>query len=398
MSSNNARFYYDAFNNYYARGMEALDKGQYEIAERNILEAARSMYQLANLSDGALRAQRLQRGEELENLAAKIKGKAESAHEGPKASDDLLRVTKGKPAEEGSSSSKKSNEDDYLTKFAPAKNPGVSFDDIAGLDSAKDEVRRVVVEPLKHPEIYERFNRKVGGGILLYGAPGTGKTMFAQAVATELKATFFNVKCSDIVSRWFGDAEKNVRGLFQAAHQHPFSIIFFDEFESLGAKRNNDSTVMKRLIPQLLEEIQGFEKSEGKVLVIAATNRPWDIDSAFLRPGRFDTKIYVPLPDFEARKRIVELQFNNPRKGQPVPVASDFSYDRVARETEGFNGSDMTNFCDKLKDPAIARSIKNPSCPSEVTNGDIDLALANCKSSVNPEDIKQLMAFQEGKL
>ena len=123
MSSNNARFYYDAFNNYYARGMEALDKGQYQIAERNILQAAKSMYQLANLSDGALKAQRLQRGEELENLASKIKGKIEVSHESPKASDDFLRLTKGKSTEEGSNSSKKAMTMTTSPNSSPSRTP-----------------------------------------------------------------------------------------------------------------------------------------------------------------------------------------------------------------------------------------------------------------------------------
>ena len=234
-----------------------------------------------------------------------------------------------------------------MLKDYRSKMNGDAYLDVAGLKEAKDEIRRLVIEPRKHPELYEKFKKKKGGGILLYGVPGTGKTMFAQAIATELDAAFFAVKCSDIASRWFGDSEQNVKRLFAEARKHPCSIIFFDEFEALGAKRDSYSTVMKRLVPELLAQMQGFEKSENTLLVIAATNRPWDIDSAFLRPGRLNTSIYVPLPDEEARRTIIKKQLDG------VPLVEGFDFEKVVSVTDKFNGNLAVCSGNELHDTAI---------------------------------------------
>jgi transitional endoplasmic reticulum ATPase len=213
--------------------------------------------------------------------------------------------------------------------------------------------------------------------------------MFAQAIATELDAAFFSVKCSDIASKWFGDSEQNVRRLFQEARKHPCSIIFFDEFEALGAKRDSHATVMKRLVPELLAQMQGFEKNENTLLVIAATNRPWDIDSAFLRPGRFNTSIYVPLPDEEARRTIIKKQLDG------IPLVENFDFERVVRVTEKFNGSDVTEFCDKLKDYALQRTIES-GIESKVTNDDVTFTSERVHSSVQVDDIKKIAQYQAG--
>lgn len=388
------RLLFDAFEIYYDRGISALKDSDYGVARRNILASAETLLKIAKDSDGVVKAQRLKRANELYSLANKIEEKQRRelgisnidsvATDAKKFGISPTSTPKGK----SDKNAKPQGEDD-LTEFLPAKNTGISLDDVAGLKSAKDEIRRLIIEPRKHPEIYEKFKKKKGGGILLYGVPGTGKTMFAQAIATELDAAFFSVKCSDIASKWFGDSEQNVKRLFDEARKHPCSIIFFDEFEALGAKRDSNSTVMKRLVPELLAQMQGFEKSENTLMVIAATNRPWDIDSAFLRPGRFNTSIYVPLPDEEARRTIISKQLDG------IPLVDNFDIGKVVALTDKFNGSDVTEFCDKLKDYALQRTIET-GVESKVTNEDVLLTAERVHSSVQLEDIKKIAKYQAG--
>ena len=379
------RLLFDAFEIYYDRGIVALQKNEYPVARRNILAAAETLLKIAKDSTGAVKAQRLKRATELYDLANKIEEKQKNVADATNTNGVARDAAKfGVGPDSGSSG--KGEKDDGLTEFLPARKTGITLDDVAGLKDAKEEIRRLIIEPRKHPELYEKFKKK-GGGILLYGVPGTGKTMFAQAIATELDATFFAVKCSDIASRWFGDSEQNVRRLFAEARKHPCSIIFFDEFEALGAKRDSYSTVMKRLVPELLAQMQGFEKSENTLLVIAATNRPWDIDSAFLRPGRFSTSIYVPLPDEETRRMIIKKQLDG------VPLVEEFDFEKVVSVTDKFNGSDVTEFCDKLKDYALQRTIET-GVESKVNNNDITLTAQRVHSSVQVEDIKKIAKYQ----
>ena len=164
---------------------------------------------------------------------------------------------------------------------------------------------------------------------------------------------------------------------------------FLRFFEALGAKRDSYSTVMKRLVPELLAQMQGFEKSENTLLVIAATNRPWDIDSAFLRPGRFNTSIYVPLPDEEARRTIIKKQLDG------IPLEEGFDFEKVVSLTDKFNGSDVTEFCDKLKDYALQRTIET-GIESKVNNDDVTLTAQRVHSSVQVDDIKKIAKYQAG--
>ena len=381
----NQRLLYDAFNIYYNKGIEAIRTNNYTVARRNILAAADTLLKLAQISQGELKTQRINRAEELVKLADKIEAKQyKEMGQSSNAGNDLAKFG----AKNNSSVEDKGKSENKESKFVPVEKTGIRLSDVAGLKSAKEEINRLIIEPIKHPEIYDKFKKKKGGGILLYGAPGTGKTMFAQAIASEIDAKFYSIKCSDIASKWFGDSEQNVKELFEEARKHPCSIIFFDEFESLGAKRDSYSTVMKRLVPELLAQIQGFEKSDNLLLVIAATNRPWDIDSAFLRPGRFNTAIYVPLPDAEAREFIIRKELYG------VPIDSSIDFSRMVKITEGFNGADVVEFCEKLKDYAIKRSIESGK-ESEIVNSDIDRTAERVKSSVRLEDLEKISKYEK---
>lgn len=270
------------------------------------------------------------------------------------------------------------------------KTKGISFDDIAGLENAKKAFKEKVVYAFEHKELYEKYGKKVGGGLLLYGLPGTGKTMFAEAASNETDALFIPIKCSDIKSKWYGESENNVKKIFEKARKAKRAIIFFDEFEAIGAKRtDNSDNGNNDLVPQILAEMQGIgsTKCDNIIMVIAATNKPWAIDSAFLRPGRFDEKIYIPLPDYEARKKLFELKLKS------IPQ-QDLNLEYLAEISNGFNGADIGEFCDKLKMLAINRSIANNE-ESPITMEDVSEIKDIIKSSVSMEDIERLEEFMK---
>jgi transitional endoplasmic reticulum ATPase len=268
---------------------------------------------------------------------------------------------------------------------------GITFNDIVGLEEAKKAFNEKVIMPYKHKALFEKFGKKAGGGILLYGLPGTGKTMFAEAASNELDALFIPVKCSDIKSKWYGESEQKVKEIFNKARKAKKAIIFFDEFEAIGAKRtDNSENGNNDLVPQILAEMQGVGSSstDSMILVIAATNKPWSIDSAFMRPGRFDEKIYIPLPDFEARKRLFEIQLSK------LPHEDNLDYELLANLTEGCNGADIKEVCEKLKMSAINDSIAT-GVEQTIGMDDIEKIKNSIKSSVPHDEIEKLYNFQK---
>ena len=237
--------------------------------------------------------------------------------------------------------------------------PTVKWEDIGGLADVKLELQEAVEWPLKYPEIFEHMDAKPPKGILLYGPPGTGKTLLAKSVANESEANFISVKGPELLSKWVGESERAVREIFRKAKQAAPSIIFFDEIDSIAPTRGGgygDSHVTERVISQLLTEMDGLEELRG-VVVIAATNRPDIIDPALLRPGRFDKLLYVPPPDFEARKEILKIHLNK------KPLAEDLNIDELAKRTEGYTGADLAAICNTAVTLAIREHIienKNP--------------------------------------
>jgi transitional endoplasmic reticulum ATPase len=232
--------------------------------------------------------------------------------------------------------------------------------------------------------------------------------MIAKAIANEVGAVFFDVRCSQIVQKYFGVAERNVKNLFETARKHEVAIIFFDEFESLASKRGSGSTVMDRIVPELLSQIDGFTSSYNTLMLIAATNRPWAIDSAFLRPGRFSELLPVPLPDVEARLHIIKKAYNGIPHEKDVDIEKwDARLMELAEQTEGFNGADVVEFCARSTDPAADRCIeeygdalKGLSRDDLISKGlvelrmeDIEATLEHVKSSVQQKDLDELEKF-----
>jgi len=279
------------------------------------------------------------------------------------------------------------------SKFIPAEVPDISFDDVAGLNSVKETVRKRIIYPREHKDVYLRFKVDTGGGVLMYGPPGTGKTMIAKAIAHEVNAKFFSIKGSDLLSKYYGEAEKNISELFDQVRKEKTAVIFFDEFDSLAPTRDSGSAVMSRVVNELLSQIDGFSKSDTTLLLLAATNRPWDIDSAMVRSKRFSVKLYVPLPDAEARKYILVKSFDG------IPMDSDVDFDDLAQRIEGFNGADVSEFCNRCKDFVLERCIRakeeGRDIESEIiTKNDVYGTLRNFSSSVKEEDLVKLEEFR----
>ena len=349
---------FDTFIKKYKLSMEALTKSHFKRAHSHIVGSMNSFFDYAyGLDEGQERLRAMRFGKELKVLEKKLYDKNE-------AFKDL-----------------KSKVDKSLI-----------LSDIAGHKLVKEELMRLIVYPELYPHLYEKFNKRKGGGILFYGVPGTGKTRIAQVVAKDLNAHFIEVKCSDVISKWFGESEKNIKEIFKEAREHERSIIFFDEFESLGAIRGQESTgPIGRVISELLSQMQGFEQNDGNVFIIAATNRPWDVDSAFLRPGRFNSLIHIPLPDEEARLDIVKHELFG------IELERDFDYPVIVSKTEGFNAADMVDFCERLKDKVIYRLIHKKGA-EVITNADVNDVLSVMKSSVNVKDLKLINDYINGNL
>ena len=219
--------------------------------------------------------------------------------------------------------------------------PNVSWDDVGGLDDAKQELKEAVEWPLKYPDKFDKFGIKPPKGTLLYGIPGTGKTLLAKAVANESDANFIAIKGPELLSKWVGESEKGVREVFRKARQTAPTVIFFDEIDSIASNRGaeaGDSGVTKRVVNQLLTEMDGLEELDD-VAIIAATNRPDILDPGLVRPGRFDRHIKVDTPDEESRLAIFKVHTKD------MPLAKDVKLSRLAKNTEGYVGADIEAVC-----------------------------------------------------
>ncbi|TMI47115.1 CDC48 family AAA ATPase [Candidatus Bathyarchaeota archaeon] len=277
--------------------------------------------------------------------------------------------------------------------------PDVTWDQVGGLEDVKEELREAVEWPLKYPDLFAQLNATPPKGLLLYGPPGTGKTLLAKAVAHESESNFISVKGPELLNKFVGESEKAVREVFRKARQASPCIIFFDEIDSVAPTRGSsmgDSHVTERVISQFLTEMDGLEELRN-VIIIAATNRPDIIDSALLRPGRFDRLLFVPPPDLEARKQIFKI---HTRK---TPLAEDVNLDDLARKTDGYTGADIASLANtgvmlalrehisKAKDPEDA---KKRAKGLKVAKRHFDEALQKIKP-MSTEELKMYERFSE---
>ena len=227
------------------------------------------------------------------------------------------------------------------------------FSDVVGLTHIKKQIHKKIILPFQKPSLFQRFKKKVGGGVLLYGPPGCGKTLLARATAGECNASFYNIEISDVLDMYIGESENKLHAIFEKARNDTPCVLFFDELEALAAKRENNSGNSSNIVSQFLTELDGFSQNNEGVLVLASTNVPWSIDSAFLRPGRFDRMFFVPPPDNDARKAILEYYL----KDKPTEGRIDTAL--IAKKTGGFSGADIENLVEMATDEAIDETIES---------------------------------------
>lgn len=346
---------------YLEKASQAETQGNMDTARDYYLQASQKLFQVANESAGKLKAIRVSNAEKLMEKAKSI--------------PDRERV----PASANQQASS-----DFLLKEIP----DVTFDDVAGLDNVKEEIKNKIIYPLQFPEQARKFGIKSGGGMLLYGPPGTGKTYIAKAVSHEVNAVFFSIQPSDVMSKWVGESEQKIAKLFTEARQQSKSIIFIDEVEALIPRRKGSgSTVMQRVVPQILAEMEGMESKSENVLFIGATNEPWSIDHAALRPGRFDEKIYVPPPDFPARVKLFELNL----KGRLLEEGIDLNI--LAEITNGYSGADIKQVCLKAALIPFRESIRGIN-ERGITMSDLQMVLEDIKPSISNQIIEKYEEFR----
>ena len=254
----------------------------------------------------------------------------------------------------------------------------ITLADVGGLEKVKERLRLAFLEPMRNPEIAKAYGKSLRGGLLLYGPPGTGKTYLARAVAGELNARFLSVTIADILDGVMGASEKNVRRVFDRARDLAPCVLFIDELDSLGGKRSGYSNMgwMRNVVNQILQEMDGIGADNDGVFVLAATNHPWDIDNALLRPGRFDRIVLVTAPDPSARAAILKYAL----KDRPI---AGIDLDELVSNTHGFSGADLTHVVATAAEHAMSDSIASGQL-RPISMADMRNALDEIKPSTGP--------------
>ncbi|MGA2262893.1 MAG: ATP-binding protein [Acidobacteriota bacterium] len=360
------------------QGLDYLKVEEYEQARYHLLIAAKYLLKAAQESEPKLQKIRHDKALQLRDLAFSLKDKKAPAGHGKR--------TAGEKAPAGK------DQDGDLTpesKWIVSEKPNVRFDQIAGLDNVKEAINLRVIYPFRHPEAANRFKKRAGGGMLLYGPPGVGKTMIAKAIATEMDAQFLNVKSSNIMSQWVGVAEQNLARLFEVARRYPISVVFLDETEALVGKRGGQSTVMNRVVPEFLSQVDGLDPKVNCILLMGATNRPWDMDEAALRTGRFGEKFYVGLPEVAAREQILHFNLDG------IPIESNVDFHALAEKLDGYSGADISGVCIKATDLPFRRQIRS-GADTILMAADLEQAVKEVPPSVNSAMLDRYRKFAEG--
>jgi SpoVK/Ycf46/Vps4 family AAA+-type ATPase len=265
------------------------------------------------------------------------------------------------------------SEEDFDDSMQSIERPKINFDDVGGMQKVKEEINIKIILPLQHPELYKAYGKSIGGGILLYGPPGCGKTLLARATAGQVKSSFITVGISDILDMYIGSSEQRLHQMFEMARDQTPCVLFFDEVDALGASRSDmRHSAGRHLINQFLNEMDGAVNSNDGILILGATNAPWHLDAAFRRPGRFDRILFVPPPDDIAREEILKVML----QGKPI---SDIDYNAIAKKTKEFSGADLKAIVDMTIEDKLRESFTK-GIPSPIGTNDLIKAL----KQINP--------------
>lgn len=346
------------------------------VKARNFTEAAKAA---SNAADCA------------EILASRTTGIVSAAYAKEVASwRQLAKKLEGR--KNGTPAAARADEDTASTdggEWLVAEKPNITFDDIAGMEDAKRIINEMVLYPMQSPEKARALGLNPGGGVLLFGPPGTGKTMLGKAIAGALDAPFYYASGADLRSKWYGESEQRLSQLLTAAKSQKVAVVFLDEIESLLPKRSEEShSADNRVVTQFLADLGGFKDSKNLLLVLGATNKPWSIDEAVFRTGRFDEKVYIGPPDLPAREKILELNL----KGAHVAEGLDFH--AIAEGMEGASGSDVAAVVSAAKRAALGRAIHDDADPV-LTAEDFAEARKRIPLSITDEILAPYRKFME---
>ncbi|MEE9525025.1 MAG: ATP-binding protein [Candidatus Woesearchaeota archaeon] len=367
-------------NNCYRKSRKAIGEDSEELTKKELARRCLNEIEEMKMCDEKSVETMVKLGKKLEKSNPK-----KAADEYLKAAEDLLNQSEHHPEKEDEyinlanklylkakeMKGKKAEENEIIS----TSDNEITFKDIGGLEELKEEIKFKIIEPFKNPDLFRYYNKAVGGGILMYGPPGCGKSLIAKATAHEAEANFIHVKCSDLKSKFVGETEKNIAELFEKARENQPTIIFFDEFESLGRDRSEGHNHEKSAVAQLLTEMDGMDSKDQQILLLAATNEPWVIDPALRREGRFGKTLFIGPPDLEARKKIFKIMM----KKRPI---DKLDYALLADMTEGFSGADVKAVCESATDIPLRECFKTKK-KRNITIQDMKSVIKDVKSVLN---------------
>ncbi len=407
MSGNGADRIDQGLKNLLDRAIDLDNRGMKKEACQHYLKASKILIKLSNASAlPSVRKHYLKRAQECVDrvrFISGIKKMSSDSVEGLRTPVKSESVSTAVPSSDKKAETVTAEDEDskklreMVEDTIISEKPNVKMSEVAGLKDAKQAINDAILAPMKHPELFKGKARQPWRGILFYGPAGCGKTLIAKAVASEIKATFFNVSAANIVSKWLGESERLVASLFEMARRNQPSIIFIDELDSVGVARSGDDVGgERRMKTQILTEMQGLASdAEDRITVIGATNLPWELD--FALRSRFEKRIHVPLPDTMAREKIFQIHMED------VEIAPDIDYRELADLSEGYSGRDLSIVCreaamEPIRDLQISGRMEEEEEIVElrpVSREDFLRAIENIRPATSPEDLMRYTDWAE---